>query len=199
MGVVYLARDTELKRLVALKMILAGDYANSTAPTRPFALKPKQSPGCRIPNIVPIFEVGEHQGRPFLCLEYLASSRLLEQKVVRKAKPEAESAQLVETLTRAMHYTHQHGILHRDLKPNNILLTADGTPKITDFGLAKLLDENDGVTRTESLIGTPNYMSPEQAAGRTKDWVPSDVYSLGAVLYELLTGRRFAARASWTR
>ena len=146
---------------------------------------------------MPIFEVGEHQGRPFLCLEYLAGSRP-RTKSRPRGEPEAESAQLVETLARTMHYTHQHGILHRDLKPNNILLTADGTPKITDFGLAKLLDENDGVTRTESLIGTPNYMSPEQAAGRTKDiGVPSDVYSLGTVLYELLTGRApFAARAS---
>src|SRR5207247_2539031 len=120
--------------------------------------------------------------------EYVAGANLA-QKIAGAAQPEREAARLIEALARAVEYTHGRGILHRDLKPTNILLTADGTPKITDFGLAKLLDQ-EGLTRTETLIGTPNYMSPEQAAGATaRIGVSADVYALGAILYELLTGR----------
>src|SRR5207248_6889470 len=140
-------------------------------------------------NIVQIHEVGEHDGRPFFSLEYVAGGSLA-QKVAGTAQPEQEAALLVETIARALHYIHQRGILHRDLKPNNILLTADGTPKITDFGVAKFVDRGGGPTRTEALIGTPNYMSPEQAAANSKKiGVPADIYALGAILYELLTGR----------
>src|SRR5262249_2405745 len=111
-------------------------------------------------------------------------------KCAGAAQPEREAASLVQTLARAVHYMHQRGILHRDLKPNNVLLTADGTPKITDFGLAKLMDQDGSATRTEMLLGTPNYMAPEQAAGDTGAiGVPADIYSLGAILYQLLTGR----------
>jgi serine/threonine-protein kinase len=143
------------------------------------------------PNVVQIYEVGEHDGRIFLALEYVAGGDLLD-KIDGTPQPEREAAQLVEALARAVHYTHCHGILHRDLKPHNVLLTTDGTPKITDFGLSKLVDadSNAGLTQSESLIGTPCYMAPEQAAGATKQLgVPADVYSLGAILYEMLTGR----------
>ena len=189
MGVVYMARQVELKRLVALKMILSGAHSDSIARKR-FRTEAEAVARLAHPNIVSIFEIGEHEGRPFLCLEYVSGGNL-EQKMDGQAQPEHEAARLVETLARAMHHTHRHGILHRDLKPNNILLTADGTPKVTDFGLAKLMDDAGGPTRTESPIGTPNYMaSPEQAAGHSKKvGVTADVYSLGAILYELLTGR----------
>src|SRR5262249_13526660 len=120
--------------------------------------------------------------------EYVDGGDLV-RKVANAAISEREAARLVETLARAMQHAHERGTLHRDLKPANVLLTGDGTPKITDFGLAKLINQS-GPTRTEALIGTPGYMSPEQATGDTRSiGVPADVYSLGAVLYELLTGR----------
>ena len=186
MGVVYLARQCSLKRLVALKMIVAGAHADPMARTR-FRTEAEAVARLTHPNVVQIHEVGEHDGRLFLALEYVAGGGL--EKQVRAAPlHEREAARLAETVARAVHYTHQNGILHRDLKPSNILVTADGTPKITDFGLAKLIDVDTGATKTEALIGTPNYMSPEQAAGSAKEiGVPSDVYSLGAILYELLT------------
>jgi eukaryotic-like serine/threonine-protein kinase len=219
MGVVYLARQCSLKRQVALKMILAGPHAAPTARAR-FRTEAEAAARLQHPNIVQIYEIGEHDGRPFLSLEYVAGGSLA-QKLAGTAQPQREAALLVEILARAVHYTHQRGIIHRDLKPSNILLensenergetriqrlSADlirahppdprfaalhsFTPKITDFGVAKLVDQGGGPTRTEALIGTPNYMSPEQAAGSTKQiGVPADVYSLGAILYELLTGR----------
>ena len=186
MGVVYLARHCALKRLVALKMILSGASADAMTRTR-FRTEAEAVARLTHANIVQIHEIGEHEGRPFLALEYVAGGRL-EKKVGAATLTERDAARLVETLARAVQHTHQQGILHRDLKPSNILLTADGTPKITDFGLAKLLDADAGLTKTEALIGTPNYMSPEQAAGDTKKiGVASDVYSLGAIFYELLT------------
>jgi tetratricopeptide (TPR) repeat protein/predicted Ser/Thr protein kinase len=186
MGVVYKARQCSLDRLVALKMILVG--ADKAVRVR-FRTEAEAVARLQHPSIVQIHEIGEHDGTPFLSLEYVDGGNLQE-KVAHTAQPEREAALLVETLARAMHHTHLCGILHRDLKPNNILLTADGTPKITDFGLAKFLDRGDGPTRADALIGTPNYMPPEQAAGDVKKiGVPADVYSLGAILYELLTGR----------
>ncbi len=186
MGIVYWARQLALKRSVALKMIVVG--ADEGVRLR-FRVEAEAVARLQHPNIVQIHEIGEHEGQPYLCLEYVAGGSLHE-KISRTGLPDREAAQLVETLARAIHYTHQQGILHRDLKPTNILLAADGTPKITDFGLAKLLDQNAGLTRTEALLGTPNYMPPEQAGGDTrKIGAASDVYSLGAVLYELLTGR----------
>jgi tetratricopeptide (TPR) repeat protein/predicted Ser/Thr protein kinase len=187
MGVVYKARQCSLKRWVALKMLPTGAHADPMARTR-FRTEAEAVARLQHPNVVQIYEVGEHDGRPFLALEYVAGG-CLAQTVAGAAQPEREAALLVEVLARAVHHTHQCGILHRDLKPNNVLLTAGGTPKITDFGLAKLADQG-SLTRTETLIGTPNYMSPEQAAGNTKKvGVPADVYSLGAILYELLTGQ----------
>jgi len=188
MGIVYQAWQYSLKRPVALKMILTGLHADSTARLR-FRTEAEAVARLQHPNIVQIHEVSEHGGRPFLSLEYVEGGNLLG-KIAGTAQPEREAARLVETLARAVHYTHQRGILHRDLKPNNVLLTADGTPKITDFGLAKILDVDGGPTRTATMLGTPSYMAPEQAAGdATKVGTLADVYSLGAILYELLTGR----------
>jgi tetratricopeptide (TPR) repeat protein len=188
MGVVYQARQCSLKRLVAVKMILAGAHTDPKVRAR-FRTEAEAVARLQHPNIVNIYEVGESDGRPFLSLEYIDGGSLLRQ-IAGTARPEREAARLVETLARAVHYTHQRGILHRDLKPNNVLLTADGTPKITDFGLAKILGADAGPTRTETLLGTPSYMAPEQAAGNAKQVGPAaDVYSLGAILYELLTGR----------
>jgi serine/threonine-protein kinase len=188
MGVVYQARQCSLKRPVALKMILAGLHADPTARVR-FRTEAEAVARLQHPNVVQIHEVGEYEGKPFLSLEYLDGGSLL-RKVAGTPPPEREAARLVETLARAVHHTHRRGILHRDLKPSNVLLTADGTPKITDFGLAKVLDADGGPTRSETLLGTPSYMAPEQAAGDAKKvGAPADVYSLGAILYELLTGR----------
>jgi tetratricopeptide (TPR) repeat protein len=188
MGVVYKARQLRLNRIVALKMILAGAHAGTRSLGR-FETEARAAARLQHPHIVQIHEVGEHEGRPYLCLEYVAGISLHD-RAAAAPLPEREAAQLVQVLARAVQYTHACGILHRDLKPSNVLLAADGTPKITDFGLAKLLDVEGGPTPTEALIGTPSYMSPEQAAGNTrKIGVPADVYSLGAILYELLAGR----------
>jgi tetratricopeptide (TPR) repeat protein len=188
MGVVYRARQTSLKRLVALKMILAGLHADATARRR-FRTEAEAVARLQHPNVVQIYQVGECDGKPFLCLEYVEGGSLLH-KLAGKAQPEREAARLVAALARAVHYTHQRGILHRDLKPSNVLLAADGTPKITDFGLAKVVDADLGPTRSGTLLGTPCYMAPEQAAGGArKVTAAADVYSLGAILYELLTGR----------
>jgi tetratricopeptide (TPR) repeat protein len=188
MGVVYLARQCSLNRQAAVKMILAGPHAHPTARAR-FRTEAEAVARLSHPNIVQIYEVSEHDGKPFLALEYVAGGSLAQQ-AAGTPQPEREAARLLETLARAVHYTHQRGILHRDLKPTNILLTADGTPKITDFGLAKVLDADTGPTRTETWLGTPSYMAPEQAAADPKKvGASADVYSLGAILYELLTGR----------
>ncbi len=188
MGVVYLAQQLTLKRPVALKMILAGPHAGLAVRER-FQTEAEAVARLQHPSIVQIHQVGEHSGCPFLALEYVPGGNLA-QKIAGKAQPEREAAQLVETLARAIHYTHQRGILHRDLKPTNVLLTAEGTPKITDFGLAKLVDQDSGPTRSNTTLGTPNYMAPEQAAGHSRSiGAGADVYSLGAILYEMLTGQ----------
>jgi serine/threonine protein kinase/Tfp pilus assembly protein PilF len=188
MGIVYQARHCSLKRQVALKMILGGLHANATARMR-FRTEAEAVARLQHANIVQIYEVGEFNGRPFLSLEYIDGGSLF-RKISGRVQPERAAARLVEALARAVHYMHQRGILHRDLKPNNVLLTSEGAPKISDFGLAKILDAANGLTLTETMLGTPSYMAPEQAAGDNKRVSASvDVYSLGAILYELLTGR----------
>jgi WD40 repeat protein/serine/threonine protein kinase len=188
MGVVYKARQVRLKRLVALKMIQAGRGAGPEQVAR-FRTEAQAVARLQHPNIVHVYETAEHDGLPYFSMEYVEGGRL-DRKLAGTPLPARDAARLVETLARAMDYAHQRDILHRDLKPANVLLATDGTPKITDFGLAKRLEEDLGHTQTGSIFGTPPYMAPEQAEGRQSDVSPAtDVYALGAILYECLTGR----------
>jgi tRNA A-37 threonylcarbamoyl transferase component Bud32 len=188
MGVVYKARHLKLNRLVALKMILAGSHAGGQELAR-FRAEAEAVARLQHPNIVQIYEVGEHGGLPYFTLEFCPGGSLAAQ-LDGTSLPPHRAAQLVEVLARAVHAAHQCGIIHRDLKPANVLLAADSTPKITDFGLAKRLDGAGGQTASGAVVGTPSYMAPEQAGGRSKESGPAtDVYALGAILYELLTGR----------
>ncbi len=188
MGVVYKARQLRLNRLVALKMILAGEYAGTEAVER-FMAEAEIVARLQHPNIVRIHAIGDFEERPYVELEYVEGGSL-GSRLVGTPWPPRAAARLVESLTWAMVEAHRMGIVHRDIKPANILMTDDGTPKITDFGLAKSIDKDSGLTRTQSILGSPSYMAPEQAEGRAKDVGPTaDVYALGANLYELLTGR----------
>src|SRR5262245_1908761 len=155
MGVVYKARQLTLKRLVALKMILAGSHAGPAQLAR-FRAEAEAVARLQHPNIVQIYEVGEQEGRPFFSLE-LVDGANLDRKLGGTPQPPRPSAELIEVLARAMHTAHQRGIVHRDLKPANVLLATDGTPKITDFGLAKQLDTESGQTSTGAIMGTPSY------------------------------------------
>jgi WD40 repeat protein len=194
MGVVYRARQRDANRIVALKMILAGGDAGPEVLAR-FHTEIEAVARLQHPHIVQIHEVGEQEGRPYFSMEF-ADDGSLAQKLAGIPLPFRRAAQILEMLARAIHYAHERGVLHRDLTPSNVLLMADGTPKITDFGLAKILLGDLGVstpsgqTQTGAILGTPSYMPPEQAAGRSKEIGPAgDVYALGAILYEMLTGR----------
>jgi serine/threonine protein kinase len=187
MGVVYQARQQGLNRLVALKMILAGGHAGAQERTR-FQAEAEAVARLQHPNIVQVHEVGEHNGLPFFSLEYCPGGSLAH-RLQSTPLPPAEAARLTETRARAIHTAHQAHLIHRDLKPANVLLGADSTPKITDFGLVKKLDEA-GHTASGAVMGTPSYMAPEQAGGKTRNIGPAtDIYALGALLYEMLTGR----------
>jgi serine/threonine-protein kinase len=188
MGVVYKARQRGLKRLVALKMILAGAHASPQELLR-FRAEAEVVAQLQHANIVQIYEVGEEEGRPYFSLEYVDGESLA-RRISGTPQPPRQAAELVRLLALALDCAHQAGIIHRDLKPANVLLTRDGVPKVTDFGLAKRLQEDGGQTHSGSILGTPSYMAPEQAEGRIAEVGPlSDVYSLGATLYEMLTGR----------
>jgi tetratricopeptide (TPR) repeat protein len=188
MGVVYKAQQTKLKRLVALKMILAGAQAGPKLLHR-FLVEARAEARLQHTNIVQIYEIGEHEGRPYFSLEFVEGESL-DKKLAGTPQPPRVAAEWVEVLARAMQYAHQQGVVHRDLKPANVLRATDGTLKITDFGLAKQLDEDVGQTKSGAILGTPSYMSPEQAYGRSAQVGPlTDVYALGAILYEALTGR----------
>jgi cytochrome c peroxidase len=187
MGVVYKARELKLNRIVALKMILGGSCSSPDQLAR-FQTEAQAVAQLHHPNIVQIFAVDEFEGRPYCAFEYVDGGSL-SGKILRNAQPSREAAELIEKLARAIHGAHQRGIVHRDLKPDNILLTADGTPKISDFGLAKRLESDSGNTQTGSILGTPAYMAPEQAAGKSRQVGPAcDIWALGAILYHLLTG-----------
>jgi hypothetical protein len=195
MGIVVKARHLALKRVVALKRIRSGIDADPEDLAR-FRMEAESVARLQHPNIVQVYEVGECDGLPYFSLEYVEGGSL-EQRLDGKPLPPYQAALLLETLARAMDYAHTHGIVHRDLKPANILLAGEpGTPlekclpKITDFGLAKKQDEDTVKTRSGAILGTPRFMSPEQALGHTHEVGPaSDIWALGAILYELLTGK----------
>ena len=188
MGVVYLARQAGLNRMVAIKMILAGEYSRPRDRAR---LRAEAEVLARLahPNLVQIHETGEHQGHPYFSMEYVEGGRLSDALRGTPWEP-GPAARLVETLARACQSAHERGVIHRDLTPSNVLLSSSGEPKIVDFGLAKLAGGAARRTASGEILGTPGYMAPEQAAGGSKDVAPAaDVYALGAILYELLTGR----------
>jgi serine/threonine-protein kinase len=187
-GVVYLAWHRRLNRPVALKTLLAGAHARPEELER-FLREAEAVAALRHPNIVQVYDVGEAGGRPYFTME-LVESGSLTQALSGTPRPARDAAALVATLADAVQAAHSAGIVHRDLKPGNVLLTADGTPKIADFGLARRLQEDSGLTVTGAPIGTPSYMAPCQARGDKSAIGPAtDVYALGAILYELLTGR----------
>jgi WD40 repeat protein/serine/threonine protein kinase len=188
MGIVYRARQVSLNRIVALKMIRDSQLATPNAVKR-FRIEAEAAARLEHPNLVPLFECGELEGFQFLSMRLIEGSSLA--KELHGTPMDARRvAELMVTLARAIHYAHQRGVLHRDLKPANVLLDSAGAPHITDFGMAKVADRDHGVTLTADIIGSPNYMSPEQAAGRNDEvTTASDVYSLGAIMFELLTGR----------
>ncbi len=186
MGIVYQARQMQLNRPCALKMILSGSLAG-TEELRRFETEAKAIARLQHPHIVSIYEVGDHQGRPFLALEYCPGGNL-DRKLNGTPLEATEAGRLVELLARAVGVAHSAQVVHRDLKPANILIGADGQPRIADFGLAKELDEV-GMTQTGAVVGTPSFMAPEQAEGRKEIGPLADVYALGAILYDCLTGR----------
>jgi formylglycine-generating enzyme required for sulfatase activity len=189
MGVVYRARQLKANRLVALKMIRAVEHASPTERLR-FQIETEAVARLQHPHIVQLYEAGEVRGQPYFSLEFCDGGTLTEQLQKKPPSPR-EAAELIEALARAMHYAHLRGVVHRDLKPGNVLLAgAERIPKITDFGLAKRIDaEARDVSKSGAIMGTASYMAPEQAAGKVRDTGPAaDVYALGALLYECLTG-----------
>jgi WD40 repeat protein len=188
MGVVYKARQQGLNRLVALKMIRTGPLASPDEVAR-FRVEAEAVARLEHPHIVQIHEIGECHGLPYLCLEFVDGGSVAD-RLRTGPQPAGPAADLVETLARAMDVAHRRGIVHRDLKPANVLLTSDGRPKISDFGLAKRLEEVAGRTASDVVLGTPSYMAPEQIPGVGPAVGPAaDIYALGALLYECLTGR----------
>ncbi len=188
MGVVYKARQRELNRVVALKMILASEWASSDEIAR-FQAEARAAARLRHRNIVGIFDVGQEHGRHFFAMDFVEGQNLAEVISYRPLAPE-RAARWMISIAKAVDHLHSQGLIHRDLKPSNILIDAEGEPMVTDFGLAKVFDTDGGGTRTGAILGTPSYMSPEQASGRNSlVTARSDIYSLGAMLYEMLSGR----------
>src|SRR6266498_92753 len=186
-GVVFRARQKSLNRIVALKVIGLGQWATK-AHLKRFRLEAEAAASLDHPCIVPIYEVGERDGQCYFSMKFVEGGQL-DEVVKHTPIPIRSAVELIAKLARTVHYAHEHAILHRDIKPGNILLDAKGEPLLTDFGLARLVEVESTITRTLDVMGTPSYMAPEQAAGEpTKVNKPTDIYGLGAVLYQLLTG-----------
>ena len=186
-GVVYRAHQKSLNRTVALKMISVGFWATETHLKR-FRREAEAAASLEHPGIVPIYEVGESDGSCYFSMRFVEGGQL-DQVIKRNPMSIRQAAELISKVARTVHYAHEHGILHRDIKPGNILLDAKGEPLLTDFGLARLVEAESTVTRTKEVMGTPSYMAPEQAVGNNAAVSSAtDVYGLGAVLYQLLTG-----------
>src|SRR6478672_2839182 len=196
-GVVFRARQKSLNRTVALKVISLGQWASKVHLKR-FRLEAEAAASLDHPDIVPIYEVGERDGSCYFSMKFVEGGQVDE--VVRHAPMSIRrAAELIAKVARTVHYAHQHGILHRDIKPGNILLDRKGEPHLTDFGLARLVETESTMTRTLEVLGTPSYMAPEQAMGNNSAISSAtDVYGLGAVLYQLLTGQPpFAGGATY--
>jgi WD40 repeat protein/tRNA A-37 threonylcarbamoyl transferase component Bud32 len=188
MGVVYKARQKSVQRVVALKMVLAGRFASDSEIKR-FRIETEAATHLDHPNIVPIYEVGDVEGQPYFTMKLIEGGSLAG-CILRYHENQRLGAKLMATVARAVHHAHQRGVLHRDLKPANILLDAAGEPFITDFGLARSVESGGDLTITGTILGTPNFMAPEQAAGSPRSIsTAADIYSLGAILYFILTNR----------
>ena len=189
MGVVYLAEHRETGEQVALKMMLHGEHASEVSLKR-FRAEARAIESLSHPNIVTITDVGQLDGQAFFCMPFIQGETLAE-RLARGPMPPKQSARLLSEVAQAIEHAHQQGVLHRDIKPSNVLIADENNkPYILDFGLARDTDAAESLTRTGSVIGTPAYMAPEQAAGKQGQTGPiSDVYSLGAILYHMLTGR----------
>ena len=186
-GVVYRARQKSLNRTVALKVIGLGPWTTE-AHLKRFRREAQAAASLEHPGIVPIYEVGEHEGSSYFSMKFLEGGQL-DEIIRRESISIRQAVELIAKVGRTVHYAHEHGILHRDIKPGNILLDGKGNPLLTDFGLARLIETDSTITRTLEVIGTPSYMAPEQAAGEhARVSKTTDVYGLGAVLYQLLTG-----------
>jgi TolB-like protein/Tfp pilus assembly protein PilF len=196
-GVVFRARQKSLNRTVALKVISLGQWA-SKAHLKRFRLEAEAAARLEHPGIVPIHEVGERDGSCYFSMKFVEGGQL-DEVARREPMPPRYAAELIAKVARTVHYAHEHGILHRDIKPGNILLDAKGEPHLTDFGLARLVESESSVTHTLDVLGTPSYMAPEQAVGNNAAISSTtDVYGLGAVLYQLLTGQPpFAGGATY--
>lgn len=194
MGVVYRARQISLNRPVALKMILDAYHASTTILTR-FQIEAEAAAQLNHPNIVPVYETGVHKAKRFLSMKLVDGGTLaqrLEEFTLEERSPAGRQnkiASLLATVAGAVHHAHQRGVLHRDLKPANILLDSEGRPHVADFGLAKLAEDQTGLTQEGSFLGTPAYMAPEMTSTNQEVTTAADIYSLGAILYHLLTGR----------
>jgi WD40 repeat protein/tetratricopeptide (TPR) repeat protein/predicted Ser/Thr protein kinase len=197
MGVVYRARQVSLNRTVAVKMILAGQLAGRAEVQR-FRGEAEAAANLNHPNIVAIHEIGQQDGQHFFSMDYVEGQNLAE-FVGQKPLPPKQAAKQLKTIAEAIHYAHEHGILHRDLKPSNILIDQSGQPRVTDFGLAKQMKGDSDLTLSGQVLGSPNFMPPEQAAGKRGQLGPhSDVYALGAILFYMLTARPPFAAESMT-